>query len=58
MKKSLRLRSESLNELSLAEMAAVVGGEAATYECSSPKCPSLDYCDPIPTIPVRVCLSK
>lgn len=56
MKKTLRLRTESLAELSFDELGAVVGGEAATYECSTPKCPSLDYCDPLPTTPVRVCL--
>lgn len=57
MKKTLRLRAESLTELSTADLGAVAGAAPlATYECSAPKCPSLDYCDPLPTTPIRVCL--
>ncbi len=59
MKKTLRLRSESLAELSSADLESVAGAAAAaTYECSSPKCPSLDYCNLPKTLPVRECIKN
>jgi hypothetical protein len=59
MKKTLRLRSESLTELSSTELEAVAGAAAlATFECSTPNCPSLDYCNLPATLPVRVCIKN
>lgn len=55
MKKTLRLRSESLADLSADELGTVVAA-AATYNCSTPNCPSIDFCNPLPTTPVRDCL--
>ena len=58
MKKTLRLRSESLAALTSADLEAVAGGAVATYECSFPKCPTLDFCELPVTLPVRECLKQ
>lgn len=59
MKKMLRLRAEALTELSAVELEVVNGAvPPPTYMCSFPNCPSLDYCNPPPTLPVRECIQK
>ena len=57
MRKTLHLRFESLAQLAATDLEAVAGAAPmATYECSFPKCPTIDYCDPLPTTPVRECI--
>jgi hypothetical protein len=58
VKRSLHLRAEVLTELSTEEMRGVLGGAETTFACSRYQCPSLDYCDPLPTLPVRVCIKN
>jgi hypothetical protein len=59
MKKTLRLRSESLTELTSAELEVVNGAvPPPTYQCSNPNCPSLDYCNLPKTLPVRECIQN
>jgi hypothetical protein len=56
MKRTLRLRSESLTELTPSELGSVAGGDASspTCLCTRYNCYSLDQC-PIPTLPLREC---
>ena len=55
MKRTLRLRSESLTELTTSELGSVNGGDSLhTCLCTRYDCWSLDVC-PIPTLPLREC---
>ncbi|HWL34689.1 MAG TPA: hypothetical protein VNQ77_00710 [Frankiaceae bacterium] len=58
MKRSLRLRRETLAELTTDELYGVVGGThagcVATNDCTHE---TIDYCQPTPTLPVRDCLT-
>ena len=56
MKRTLRLRSEALTELTPAELGSVAGGDDSLHTCYCTRydCFSLDAC-PIPTLPIREC---
>ena len=58
MKRSLNLRRETLSELTTDELNVVVGathaGCGATNNCTHE---TIDVCGPIPTLPVRDCLT-
>lgn len=53
MRKTLRLRRETLSELGDAELTSVAGGTRPSYDCTD-YCWSLYRCA-VPTLPVRTC---